>query len=245
MTNCLYCNTPLSRHEQFAGTICSNWRCREKHLENQLVSYRTEAAEALDFGQSETFPIAVVPHWEPKLVPLTHEDYRMLAEFLNGLISSETTETIPNEFMEAPPQSDTPPAMLSRLGQVCAICRGFCCFHGAAHNAFLDHKTLLRFVTEKPELELYDAVEIYLDYLPSQHYFNACLYQGEQGCTLPREMRANICNDYQCGGLRTARERFATNSDNRAFVVVRHDHKIQRAAFINGSSIIHYPPKDS
>jgi len=242
MTNCLYCSTPLSRHEQFAGTICGNWRCREKFLENQLAGYRREAAQALDLAQAETFPIAIVPYWEPKLVPLAPEDRQLLADFLHGLIVSEFSEGVSSELMLDSSQPDSPD-MTAQLGLVCAVCQGFCCFHGAANNAFLDHKTLMRFVTEKQGLELCEVVSIYLDYLPKEHCHNACLYQGEQGCVLPREMRADICNNYQCGGLRTARERFATSADNRAFVVVRHDHKILRSAFINGPSILHYPPK--
>jgi hypothetical protein len=240
MANCLYCGTPLTRHEQFAGTICSDWRCREKQLEAQLAAHRAEAADALGVARPESFPIAVVPDWTPELIPLEPERRQALAEFLDGLIAAEPAETDAGQSVAVPPPSDSP-AMAAHLGRVCAVCRGYCCFHGAAHNAFLGREVLLRFQAGRPELELREAVSVYLDYLPDRHCRDACLYQGERGCVLPREMRADICNGYECGGLQTARDRFDSMSVERAFVVVRHDHRIQRSAFIDGSAIRHYP----
>lgn len=61
---------------------------------------------------------------------------------------------------------------------------------------------------------------------------------------LPRAMRADICNGYECGGLWAARDHFQPATGGRSFIVVRHDHRIQRSAFIDGPSIRHCPPEE-
>lgn len=240
MARCSYCGTPLTQHQQFAGGLCGDWRCRERFLADQLARQRAEAAEALGVPDPAAYAIAVVPHWTPELIPLLPEQRQSLAEFLHGLVVSGADEA-EEEVMAAAPSTDSP-ALAAHLGRVCAVCRGYCCVHGVAHNAFLDRKVLLRFQAGSPGLDLREVVSVYLDCLPERHCRDACLYQGERGCVLPREMRADICNGYECGGLQTARDRFAANAAERSFVVVRHDHRILRSAFIDGPAIRHYPP---
>ena len=46
------------------------------------------------------------------------------------------------------------------------------------------------------------VIEDYLSYLPAASTRDACVYQTARGCSLPREMRQDICNAYYCDALR-------------------------------------------
>lgn len=243
MANCVYCGSLLTRHQAFAGTTCDHWRCREKRLNSQLVAHRTEAARVLGVTRPERFPIAVVPHGLQELVPLAAESRLMLAGFLHGLMDAVAEEADPEPSAAVQDPGDSP-AIAAHLGRVCAVCRGYCCHHGAAHNAFLDRKTLLRFQAARPDLPMDGVIAVYLDLLPDRHCRDACLYQGAQGCVLPRGMRADICNGYECGGLKAARASFDPAGGGYAYVAVRHDHRIQRSAFVEDQVIRPYPVDD-
>ena len=249
MANCQYCANPLTRHEQFAGTLCSDWRCQTRHLESQLDAHRAEAAGILEIARPDKFPIAVVPAWSPKLTPLAEASRRKMKDFLDELIQAigtnhletETEKTDP-DFAEAVTDIADSPETTAHLGRVCAVCRGFCCFYGGTRHAFLDRETLRHFLSGNPEVSPDAIVAEYLTYLPEQHFAGACVYQTDRGCVLPRTMRAAICNDYECKGLKEARRTLYAKDELRVFVVVRHDNRIQRSAFIEGSVIRHYEP---
>ena len=103
MANCQYCATPLTRHEQFAGTLCSDWRCQTRHLEAQLTAHRAQAAQALGVAGPDSFPIAVVPAWSPKLIPLAEASRQTMKEFLSELVQTIGTHDLATE----PEQDET------------------------------------------------------------------------------------------------------------------------------------------
>jgi DNA-directed RNA polymerase subunit RPC12/RpoP len=241
VAKCAYCGADLTQHQRYAGTVCGNWQCRERLLDSRLLAYRAEAARAVRIENPEYFPITLVPHWSPALEALAREDRTAMSEFLHSLTIQEPIES--DNASCYPLSSEDPPGLAADLGGICGVCRGYCCLHGAANHAFLDRETLLRAQRKQPGLDFNEVIAWYLDHLPSHHFRDGCLYQGEKGCVLPRAMRANICNGYECRGLRMARERFDSVSDRRSFVVVRHDNHIHRAAFIDDDGKIrHHPP---
>lgn len=242
MTDCPYCGTTLGRHENVFVHIYSHWPCRGKHYEAQLVAHRSTAAQALGVAEPQSYPISIVPYCLPEFVPVTDEQRSRMAGFLNELVTeSEPDEEEQSDAIATVEEADSP-EVTAQLGLICAVCQGYCCIHGGVHNAFITRKTLSRFATQQNILSLDEVVPIYLDYLPAEHRDNACLYQTAQGCNLPRDLRADICNQYECSGLRAARERLPT-ANSRCAVIVRHDNVIQKSAFINGTSIQHYNPQ--
>ena len=50
---------------------------------------------------------------------------------------------------------------------------------------------------------------LYIRRLPSAGYQGSCVFHGEQGCTLPRSLRSDVCNAYFCAGL----DAFITGQD--------------------------------
>jgi hypothetical protein len=89
------------------------------------------------------------------------------------------------------------------VAATCSACRGACCANGGDH-AFLRTRTLREVMARHPLLDDEAVVALYRSWLPERAMAGGCVYQGGQGCTLPRDLRSSICNAYLCGGLQRA-----------------------------------------
>jgi len=233
---CSVCARPLTLHQRFSGGVCADWRCREKLLRDALLAHRSAAASALEVEPAEAYPIVVVPWRSANVVPLPEERRRELGQFLAGLLAGAPQAQPPSEPEARPPNRDEARGEPDRLlAAVCGVCAGFCCHYGGARHAFLDAEAMAAFRAVHPEMRDADVIDAYLDRLPAESCEGSCVYQAADGCTLPRAMRARICNAYECGGLREARQAGA-----RVCVVVRHDHRIVRSALVDRSGVRAY-----
>jgi len=245
---CRICGKPLTLHEQYAGPICSHWRCRWQELADALRDHRRQAAHALGEPAADSFPITVVPQRTFRQVPLSLERRRDFAHYLEERMREapgiEPAAAAVSDVAGpvVPVQTPDPPAVSALLARICAVCGGFCCFYGGTRHAFLDSETLRRTAQAQTGIAAGDVPTQYLDHLPPLHFEGSCVYHTESGCALPRRMRAHICNAYECRGLTDARETAGAARHGRAFVVVRHDHRIIRSAFVDGSGIRAYTP---
>lgn len=88
------------------------------------------------------------------------------------------------------------------FGAACELCRGGCCQSGAANQAFIDGPMLELYLERHPKASADSVIDAYLEFLPDQAVEGSCLYHGDQGCTLPRQMRHHICNITRCSALR-------------------------------------------
>lgn len=245
LRKCLICSRPLTRHEHYAGQICSDWRCRARQLEDALRAHRAQAALALGVEQAEAFPIAVIPSRPVRVVELSAERRRVFADFLAELAAAlpdkgdePCADRSPASCAERPTATAPPdPEIEALLAQVCAVCQGFCCFYGATRHAFLDGETMRRLRDCRPGARAADVALAYLRYLPARHCEASCVYHTQGGCALPRAMRARICNTYECRGLKDARRGCGGSAPARACAVVRHDNRIIRCAFVDASGI--------
>lgn len=233
---CSACARPLTPHERFSGGVCADWRCREKLLRDALLAHRYDAARALGVEPAEAYPIVVVPWRTGKVVPLPEERWREFGQFLAGLLAATLRPPPASEPEARSPNRDEVRGEPDRLlAAVCGVCAGFCCHYGGARHAFLDAEAMAAFRAVHPEMRDAAVIDAYLDRLPPESREGSCVYQAAQGCALPRAMRARICNAYECGGLREARQAGAS-----VCVVVRHDHRIVRSAFVDASGIRPY-----
>lgn len=246
---CLICSRPLTRHQWYSGRVCGDWRCRGRLLGGALVAHRQEAGQALGVMQVETYPVAVVPWREMKLVPLADERRADLQRFVLDLLAQSSADESQSARHGEDGRSGraadvTPPhqATDGLLGAICAVCQGFCCFYGGVRHAFLDADAMAAFRGRYPGTGDAEVAAAYLAFLPERHCEGSCVYHTANGCALPRDMRARICNAYECRGLKETRQGRAAGSDFRACVVVRHDNSIVRSAFVNSSAIRRFPP---
>jgi hypothetical protein len=81
----------------------------------------------------------------------------------------------------------------------------------------MDLRSLQRWADTQDGATLNDAVDHFMAQVPGTHAEGGCLYQGVQGCVLPREQRAAICNGFACRPLEEVQ--LAVQHDPQAAVV--------------------------
>lgn len=86
-------------------------------------------------------------------------------------------------------------------GNLCGMCGGGCCTLGSDH-AYLIPATLRRFMDANPALSAADIVAAYVSRLPAAPRLGSCIHHTRTGCSLPRTMRSDTCNDFACGALK-------------------------------------------
>lgn len=194
----------------------------------------------LGVRRPESYPMVVVPDDPADVDRLPDSRKQVHAAFLYDLCVKTLSAGI--DGGEDPldmnfPETGPPAVVASR---VCGVCQGTCCHLGKA-RAFLDAAAIGRFVTRSGIADPLDIVHAYTAYLPQISVKDACVYQTDQGCTLPRWMRADICNAYRCQGLKQAERMIRDHETSRLYVVVRKDNRITRAAFVQYHRIRNYP----
>lgn len=86
-------------------------------------------------------------------------------------------------------------------GRLCALCGGGCCTRGADH-AYLGPVTLRRVMDAQPHLTPEQVVESYLAHVGKSTQAGSCINHTGTGCSLPRALRSDICNDFCCDALK-------------------------------------------
>lgn len=99
-----------------------------------------------------------------------------------------------------PETAEPPPAQAPLIRASCAACLGSCCSAGADH-AYLYPDHFRRLLRDRPGLTRDQILAEYESRLPALVYQESCVYHTTSGCALPRDLRANLCNTFLCGGL--------------------------------------------
>lgn len=133
-------------------------------------------------------------------------------------------------------------ASAAALGQACASCRGHCCLTGGDH-AYLDSTDVERFWATRPKASAASIVRAYVAALPERTYSGSCVFHATGGCTLPREMRGNLCNVFLCDGTRELRRRLEESGAREAFVVATKDSELLRATHVDANGKTRRAPK--
>lgn len=183
--------------------VCERPSCLQRLDEQELRAARTEGAQALRQAQSGALGqeraarlrvLWIFPH-DATLIELPGALRDEQVAYLEGLAEAN------DEVAAADPAPDAGPLQRA-AGQLCGWCQGRCCRTGAQHHAYLDARHLRRWQLAHPGSSLHDAATAYIERLPQRHVEGSCLHHGERGCTLERDMRSNICNEFACDGLR-------------------------------------------
>lgn len=128
----------------------------------------------------------------------------------------------------------------ARHAACCAVCAGACCLAGGT-RAHLDAATLQRVRRSRrlAHLPADDAAleALYVAHLPATHVSGSCVCHGPMGCTLPRSLRSDLCNRYQCGALTQLDRALAATGGDAAFVVATDDVTLHRAAIVSADTL--------
>ncbi len=201
-TACRHCGTALTPLQQRQGGLCGAAACRYRETQARWRRLTVTVGQAALDAAATLRPAPTRPAllWlragETRLVPLSAQRREAHRAHLQALIDGPADESV---------QPLAPAAPASTLGaqewRLCAQCRGRCCTQGGPAHAFMTLPQLLRWQKAHAGRTLQDAVDAYMSCLPARHVRHACVYQGAQGCVLPREERADICNSYACDPL--------------------------------------------
>lgn len=124
-----------------------------------------------------------------------------------------------------PSKTAEPTGFAARVAQTaCTLCKGSCCKNGGDH-AFLGERALARTRSAIPDMTDDKLRQKYLDRVPAESYQGSCIFHGSEGCTLDRSMRADVCNEYFCGGLTD----FLKDPETPAMIFAGEGNKIRRS----------------
>jgi hypothetical protein len=223
---CRLCERSLTQ-AQLAGKVCDaddcrrriaddrraeearRWREARARFEQRASGMRSTAASLLGVSDPDGYELARVPHLPNRTTPLpTRRRAAYVAHLVEVVAESFAARAAGVELPDFDLEHDqrynvaVPTAGIEVvLGRGCAQCRGACCPQGGT-RAFLDVPTIARYLAQHPDATEAEVVAAYLAYLGTRTIAGGCVNQGARGCTLPREMRSAICNNFLCGGLR-------------------------------------------
>jgi len=223
---CSVCARRISRTQAAGPGICDSPDCRKaralrdiaqensrrQQLRDELRARTPDARSRAGIDEGRRYALAVMPAHVRPLVDQDPERVARFAERLRGVISDarrgqerdEARDPEEAPHPDAPPpevlEPDADPPFHEFLLKGCATCRGYCCETGKTH-AYLDEKAIRRYMATHPPASDEEILADYLSYLPDRSYEQCCVFQGPEGCTLPRTKRAHICNTYLCRSL--------------------------------------------
>ena len=204
--SCRHCGAPLDALQAARGEACSRPACRhrrdvmrEQEAHARLTQHlRLSLAPRLGQATAAALTVSWIAPHDATLVDLPADARASLQAHLLQLAQDDG---------DTPPAADAEGAAPDlAAASLCAWCAGRCCRHGRAANAYLEAGHLRRWQRRHPGRSLHDAAAAYLDRLPARHVAASCLYHGEQGCTLDRDWRSDICNRFACEGLQQLRQ---------------------------------------
>lgn len=253
---CKICGRPLSDRE-LPAKVCAALECqhaaiadiarqererneaRYRALSKQAAQLRDRAVNSFGIQEPESFPLAVIPASVVKIAHLPENRRREFRDYLTQLINQAVTSpNPPSTASDQTPPAVQDPRVLAVLAKGCACCKGSCCQGGGYAHAYLTLETIRRYMATRPDQRPRDVLAAYLSHLGNQTYARSCVYHQADGCSLPREMRADICNRFFCGGLLELQQKLPPMGPFRGFFVAAADGVIQRAAFIHEDQML-------
>lgn len=225
---CRSCSTTLSITQNIRG-LCDDPECRRKDVPYQEQLRRQAIIRTIQQQIPESWrsqPVALLPRNSQALTPLSPIRITAFREFLSQTVSeatalSETAEETTASTNGIPAKQTDLPV----LDAGCTLCGGDCCQTGG-NTAWLEPSTIQRLNWQSLGISEQRIIEHYLSYVPTVSYENSCIYHAERGCTLPRKMRSNVCNQFLCRGLSEVWQGLSSTSSGQCV-----------AASISGSSV--------
>lgn len=219
---------------------------RKQQLQEQERAFKEKAKAYRDLLlRNNNIPAGINP--SIGIVPANQKEITILPEYRRDEFKQYLHQCIEDAFarnnnnsaeMELTPQSTDSLVNTDSdfervtLIQGCTTCKGFCCLKGGETRAYQDAENMLNYVQKNSNRSIETILNEYLHYIPEMSYENSCVYHTEAGCTLPREMRAEICNKHLCIGLRKLKQEFTNNNPDSLFIVAEDTHTIIRSTLV-------------
>jgi hypothetical protein len=216
------CAAPRCRSQWLLDQQRVHAEHRRKEMEAFLArasALRDAAADAMHVAEPQDYLLIEIPPFHRRVTRLPRARRAAFREYLTEVIA-EAAERRATEGdagpADAPPPEPMSTELTDVLGKGCAQCRGNCCATGRTH-AYLRADRMLRYMRAHPTQSPEEVADAYLGYIGTDTFHDSCVYHGKRGCTLPREMRADICNSFYCEGLRNLQRQAPNDAPIRVF----------------------------
>lgn len=194
------------RREQAALVAASHARRSEETASNARTWTRLHAFARLPAGAASVPLQLLLPSGPARARPLAsarrarYRAHLLAVAKIAATLAPGTPPAGAAALSDPAPASDaaTPSPLPGRL---CALCGGGCCTRGSDH-AYLGAPTLRRFMDAHPVLSPEEVVAAYLERVTHNTQAGSCINHTRSGCSLPRAMRSDTCNDFACAALR-------------------------------------------
>jgi hypothetical protein len=202
---------------------------------------RSASKRGIPPEERDTYRMAILPHNPFQSKPLSRKRRatfeanlrRNLAKARARLAAEEEPQPVTKLYSADDSRTDAErEAERKLLGTACGMCRGRCCIGGADH-AFNDSDTMMRYLQRNPDHDDETIVDRYLSYIAPRTLSPGCIYQHKQGCTLPRDLRADICNRFYCGDISVVRNHYFAGDPVRAYFLHQDGGRLLGGRFVD------------
>lgn len=191
------------RREQAALVAASSARRIEEATVNARTWSALHAFARLPDGPAAAALQLLLPSGPARARPLAQSRRERYSAHLLAVariavtMAPGTSRTNAAALQDPAPDAATPSPL---PGHMCALCGGGCCTRGSDH-AYLGAPTLRRFMDAHPGMSPEEVVAAYLERVTHKTQAGSCINHTRSGCSLPRDMRSDTCNDYACASL--------------------------------------------
>ncbi len=207
---CRVCGEWLTIVQRDRG-LCDDPECRlgdiafQEARRREWVTAEARTRAARSWPDAGSLPVVLIPGGTRELVRLPAARREAFARHLDSVLAQAEAEWTP--LLPPREETDSPTngladadADLPVLARACVFCRGRCCETGG-DKAWIEVATIQRILAGQDTPDVDGLRAAYLDRLPEMSHEGSCVFHGERGCTLPRELRSRVCNRFACTGL--------------------------------------------
>ena len=255
---CQHCAHPLPIRQRGLGhcddPICRDEVLRERreaeaarHLALLARLRRRRARSAAQRGippeEQATYRLAIIPRNTDRVSQLPSGRRARHEAHLRGSLTSARERLAAGE-QSAPggtvgPTDHRAPELQRAeerlLLAACSACRGHCCRLGGDH-AFNTAETMMGYLERRPTLDDDAVVADYMQHVGDRTMTHGCIYQGERGCTLSPDLRADVCHHFHCSGLLMLKGKLTDGDPVRAYLVHHRDDRVTGDRFVQISA---------
>ena len=201
---------------------------------------RMAAVQQRSPAERDRFVVGIVPYNRARLSRLPATRRRAFEAHLRSCLDDALRDlgagVTPAEAMARDPHpAPMDPAVQGVLWAACATCRGQCCMGGGPRHAFITTDSVRAYLVRTGERDPATILAAFRAHMPTHSLTGGCVYQGATGCTLPRDMRASLCNRFLCDSLvdltTAVHAAHATHPPTGAFLMRREGRRLSGGRF--------------
>lgn len=199
---------------------------------DELLHVRERVFEKFDSIGRDNIAFLTIPSANPSTKITSNERKKVYISYLKKIIRDACSSDESNPVEEAEQNKayknsielervfEVLPGLQDVSDQLCIMCKGGCCASGENH-AYLSAVSIRRYLNANPDVTAVELFKMYLSHVNIESTMDACINQASTGCSLPRDLRSDICNAFYCDSLERYHKRSADNNTINTVVAVQ------------------------